>query len=148
MNRRAALASLIGLGFVLVSFRSPKASAPQMHLVKDPNCGCCTDHAAYLQAHGFAVTIEESTDLDQIRRQRGIPDHLAGCHSIFVEGYVIEGHVPAAAIRKLLAERPAIKGIALPGMPPGSPGMSGTREGPLLVLVIDDGIMPRTFWSD
>ncbi|MBL8710954.1 MAG: DUF411 domain-containing protein [Rhodospirillaceae bacterium] len=147
MNRRTLLATAIFCG--ILAPRSPLlAAAPRLRLVKDPNCGCCEGHAAYLEQNGFEVTIEESSDLNSVRRQEGIPDQLAGCHTIFVDGYIVEGHVPAAAIRKLLNERPAIRGISLPGMPPGSPGMNGEKEGALVVLEIGQSTMPRPYWTE
>lgn len=136
------LLSLLGvLAAPAISF------AAGLTLIKDPNCGCCAQHAAYLREHGYAIEIQESDDLSTLRAELGVPDMLIGCHVILAEGYVIEGHVPAAAIDKLLAERPAIKGIAVPGMPPGSPGMDGEKTEPLVVFEIADG-MPRVFMTE
>lgn len=81
--------------------------------------------------------MRESDKLAAISSNAGIPAHLQGCHTAFIGGYVIDGHVPVEAIRKLLAERPNVKGLTLPGMPPGSPGMSGEKEGPLTVYSIN-----------
>jgi hypothetical protein len=120
------------------------ADQGDLTLIKDPNCGCCEGHARYLEAHGFRVTIEEATDLGAVRAKHGVPDPMAGCHTILAGDYVAEGHVPAAAIRKLLKDRPMIKGISLPGMPEGSPGMSGDKAEPFVVYVIQDGA-PRIF---
>jgi hypothetical protein len=116
-------------------------------LIKDPNCGCCEGHASYLEAHGFKVTIEEAVDLNAVRAKYGVPEPMAGCHTILADDYVIEGHVPATAIKKLLAERPMIKGISLPGMPEGSPGMGGEKTAPFVVYVIQDGA-PRVFMAE
>jgi hypothetical protein len=137
MNRRHLLqASAATALFALLPLGA--SAATPLRLIKDPNCGCCQGHALYLQQNGFAVTVEASADLDGLRRQLGIPPRLVGCHTILAEGYVIEGHVPAAAIAKLLSERPAIKGISVPGMPQGSPGMSGEKTAPLVVYTIAD----------
>jgi hypothetical protein len=116
------------------------AAAPQsLRLIKHPGCECCEGHAAYLRQNGYAVTVELSPDLDAFRQSLGIPRHLFGCHTILAGDYVIEGHVPAAAVAKLFAERPAIKGISVPGMPLGSPGMSGQKTAPLVVYEIATG---------
>jgi hypothetical protein len=79
----------------------------------------------YLKDAGFAVTVEETTDLQPVRKRLGVPADLAACHTAEVEGYVLEGHVPAVAVRRLLAERPTAVGLSVPGMPVGSPGMEG-----------------------
>ena len=145
LTRRGLLASAAAGSIALLV---PAARAePILDLVKDPACGCCTAHAAYLEANGFVVTVRESDDLAGLRAAKGVPEQLAGCHMILVEDYVVEGHVPAGAIRKLLDERPAIKGISVPGMPSGSPGMSGPKESPLQVVEIGDGL-PRVFFTE
>ncbi|MBI2257254.1 MAG: DUF411 domain-containing protein [Proteobacteria bacterium] len=140
MKRRDLITSA-ALALVLLptlSLQSRAANTP-LRLLKDPNCGCCEGHAAYLKEHGFNVSVEESGDLAALRAEHGIPESLTGCHMIFADDYIIEGHVPAAAIKKLLAERPAVKGISLPGMPAGSPGMGGEKEAPFIVYVISGG---------
>ena len=111
----------------------------QMTLYKNPECGCCEGHAAYLREHGYAVTVKPTHDLSLIRRTYGVPDALAGCHTIRVGPYVVEGHVSAQTIGRLLAERPDIRGISMPGMPAGSPGMSGQKTEPFVVYEISDG---------
>ena len=100
---------------------------PQMTLYKDPQCGCCEGHAYYLRQNGFDVNVIATDDLPRIKREHGVPEELAGCHTILVDGYVVEGHVSAQIIRRLLNERPPVKGISLPGMPTGSPGMLGDK---------------------
>jgi hypothetical protein len=148
MNRRSLLAaSVIGLiASPLVAFAA-FASEGAVTLIKDPNCGCCEGHASYLEAHGFTVRIEEAADLDAVRVKYGVPQAMAGCHTTLAGDYVVEGHVPAAAIKKLLAERPMIKGISLPGMPEGSPGMGGEKTEPFAIYVIQDGA-PRVFMTE
>lgn len=148
MNRRSLLTWSI-FGFLLIpslSFSATPAK-PILKLIKDPNCGCCNDHAEYLRSHGYTVDVSESEKLAEMRAELGVPEELAGCHVILADRYVIEGHVPAAAIDKLLNDQPDIKGISVPGMPPGSPGMSGERSEPLVVLTIADG-MPRVFFTE
>jgi hypothetical protein len=95
---------------------------------KDPTCSCCTGWADHLRAEGFPVTEVATTDLKAVKTRLGVPADLSGCHTAEVGGYAIEGHVPAVAIKRLLAERPAAIGLAVPGMPAGSPGMGGEPE--------------------
>jgi hypothetical protein len=102
-------------------------------LYKSPQCECCTRYAGYLSSLGAEVSIVNVGDIDALMERLGIPMELRSCHVSIVEGYVVVGHVPADAIKKLLSERPNIKGISLPGMPPGSPGMPGTKEKPFVI---------------
>lgn len=95
---------------------------------KDPNCGCCAAWAKHIETAGFSVKIEETNDLAAVRNRLGVPADLTACHTAEVGGYVVEGHVPAVAIKKLLEERPDAVGIAVPGMPSGSPGMEGKPQ--------------------
>ena len=139
MDRRTMLATSAALLLLPHLALADAPAKPILRLIKDPNCGCCSEHARYLRSHGYGVDVSESADLAKMRAEMGVPKDLAGCHMILSDAYVIEGHVPAAAIDKLLAERPAIKGISVPGMPLGSPGMSGEKTGPLVVLTIEDG---------
>ena len=99
------------------------ATAAKIQVFKTPTCGCCTMWVDHLAANGFEVEAEDLADLSSIKEMAGVPDHLLACHTGMIEGYAIEGHIPAAAIKNLLAERPEIKGLAVPGMPAGSPGM-------------------------
>ncbi len=118
-------------------------TSPAIHVLKDPNCGCCTAWIEILQADGFTVTTERSfgTGLIRHKLEIGIPRDMMSCHTGEVEGYMIEGHVPAADIRKLLAERPDAVGLAVPGMPYGSPGMGpeDARESYDVFLIRKDG---------
>jgi hypothetical protein len=94
---------------------------------KDPTCGCCLGWVEHLQKAGFDTKVLDTRDLDSVKRRLGVPDDLAACHTAEVAGYVIEGHVPAAALTRFLAEKPNATGLAVPGMPIGSPGMEGGR---------------------
>lgn len=105
-------------------------------LYKNPNCTCCDAYARYLRANGFEVKVIEHPNMTLIKQQHGVGESLEGCHTMLVDSYVVEGHVPVGAIKKLLTERPAIKGISLPGMPAASPGMSGAKEGSFEILSI------------
>lgn len=111
----------------------------QATLFKNPQCGCCEGHADHLRANGFDVKSIETHDLPLIKQSHGITPELEGCHTMDVGGYVVEGHVSAATIKRLLTERPAIKGISLPGMPEGSPGMGGRKTEPFTIYTITDG---------
>ncbi len=104
---------------------SALAEAPAILVHKDPDCGCCGGWVEHLKAAGFSVTVQESADLGVVRKRLGVPANLTACHTAEVAGYVIEGHVPAAAVRQMLQNRPAAIGLAVPGMPAGSPGMEG-----------------------
>jgi hypothetical protein len=126
-----ALVALFGVAMV-------RAETPSALLYKNPQCGCCEEYAKYLRRNGFKVTVKETHSMSLISRQSGVPEKLAGCHHMRIGGYVVEGHVPVGAINKLLKERPNIKGISLPGMPDGSPGMTGEKTEPFTIYEISD----------
>jgi hypothetical protein len=114
------------------------SAAPRVTVYKSPTCGCCGKWVDHLRAHGFEVTVRDVADVDAYKHKYGVPRHLASCHTALVEGYVIEGHVPADLVHRLLAERPEVIGLAVPGMPIGSPGMEqGNREDPYEVVAFD-----------
>ena len=96
---------------------------PEVVMHKDPNCGCCGQWAEYLQANGFRVKTVMEDDMQSVKRRFAVPQRLTSCHTAKVGDYVIEGHVPASAIKRLLREKPAVAGLSVPGMPAGSPGM-------------------------
>jgi len=104
-----------------------------------PTCSCCHEWVAYFRAHGYTVRSISTDDMAAVKAEHGVPQEAWSCHTAVVSGYAVEGHVPVAAIESLLAERPSIEGIALPGMPPGSPGMPGVKEAPFEVLALADG---------
>lgn len=114
-------------------FAAPLAAT----LHKDPNCGCCVEYAHYLEENGFKVDMIDHANINQVKQRLGT-DQAASCHTVEIAGYVVEGHVPVAAIDKLLAEQPDIKGLALPGMPYNSPGMGPEKKGSLQVLELDN----------
>ena len=105
-------------------------------LHKDPNCGCCVDYAHYLEENGFNVEMIDHANMTPVKQRLGT-SQAASCHTVEIEGYVVEGHVPVAAINKMLKEQPDIKGLALPGMPMTSPGMGPEKKGSLQVLELD-----------
>ena len=134
ITRRALLITASAL-----AVSGPAKAAPvAVTLYKSPECGCCEGYADYLRHHGFAVTTKPTNGLAEISRKAGIPADLQGCHTAFIGDYVVDGHVPVEAVNKLLAEHPAIKGIALPGMPEGSPGMFGAKAGPFTIYAIGE----------
>src|SRR6266850_600554 len=105
---------------------------------KQPGCGCCELWARHMRTAGFRVTVTEAADVDAMKRRSGIPANLRSCHTSVVSGYRVEGHVPIDVVRRMLTEKPAVSGIAVPGMPIGSPGMeSGTRVEPYDVIAFD-----------
>lgn len=122
-TRRSALA-ILAAGFVVPTF-SAVAQTPAMLVHKDPNCGCCAGWVRHLKDAGFPVAVHEASDLQVVRKRLGVPADLAACHTAEIAGYVIEGHVPAIAVRQLLEKGPTAVGLAVPGMPVGSPGMEG-----------------------
>jgi hypothetical protein len=112
------------------------AAAPAIELYKSANCGCCVDWIRHLEANGFAVKANNVANPTDYREKFGMPQELGSCHTALVQGYAIEGHVPAADIRRLLQERLKAKGLAVPSMPLGSPGMEGPRRDPYDVFLV------------
>ena len=100
-----------------------RATGPQMTVYRSASCGCCTQWGSHIASAGFRIDDHLTEDMDAVKKARGVSPKFASCHTAVVEGYVIEGHVPASAIDRLLKERPDIRGLAVPGMPMGSPGM-------------------------
>jgi hypothetical protein len=115
---------ITGLG-AIVGWRAPSPAPPTVTVYKSASCGCCNSWVEHLRSTGFAVTAYNTDDLGSVMTSMGVPAQLGSCHTARVGDYVIEGHVPADLIRKLLAEHPAILGLAVPGMVTGSPGMEG-----------------------
>ncbi len=99
------------------------AARGRMHVTKSPACGCCDAWVALAREEGYDIEVSDTSDITIAKHEAGIPDDLWSCHTAVIDGYVIEGHVPFAAVEKLLSERPDIAGLAVPGMPVGSPGM-------------------------
>jgi hypothetical protein len=114
------------------------ALAAEVTVYKSPTCGCCGKWVAHMRDKGFDLTVHDVPDVAPIKAEHGLPHGLGSCHTALVDGYVVEGHVPADAVERLLAERPKVKGIAVPGMPAGSPGMEGDRTDPYEVLTFDE----------
>ncbi len=130
---------LLPFAFGAVSPSHAASVTKSATIYKDPQCGCCGEYARYLRAFGYQVKVVDSADLTAVKKRFGVPAALESCHTLFVDKYVIEGHVPLKHIERLLAERPAIRGIALPGMPQGSPGMGGPKQAPFKVYELAPG---------
>ena len=143
LTRRSLLGAgaLCALGLALPAHAQ---SLPEVVVSKDPNCGCCAAWADHLRAAGFPVKVAERPDMRAVKSRLGVPDKLASCHTAEVAGYVLEGHVPAPAVLRLLKEKPEGRGLAVPGMPTGSPGMEGGEPETYEVMLF--GSQPaRTF---
>jgi len=123
---------------------SADAARPAVTVWKSPSCGCCGAWVRHMRAAGFPVTVHDVGDVQPIKDGNGVPDALRSCHTALVDGYVVEGHVPAGDIKRLLEERPAAKGLAVPGMPSAAPGMDGPHEPYHVVLFGSPGGMPAS----
>ena len=136
MQRRDVVLMLAGAA--LATHRAAaETGLPRLEVFKDPNCGCCGAWVDHMRAAGFTVHVTNVDDTSAARKRLGMPDRLGGCHTATVGGYVLEGHVPSADVRKLLAAKPPALGLAVPGMPVGSPGMEvGARKDPYEVLLV------------
>ncbi|MCC6641791.1 MAG: DUF411 domain-containing protein [Deltaproteobacteria bacterium] len=127
---------------VAIALGAPAAAAPplapEITVYKTPTCGCCVAWMEHLEKEGFRVRGIDVVDLAPYKGKARIPTALESCHTAFVGGYVVEGHVPGAAVKRLLAEKPAILGLVVPGMPIGSPGMEvGSRKDPYAILALE-----------
>ena len=132
----------LSLAFVLVAALAPSAQmATPITVYKTPTCGCCGKWVEHMKQQGFAPKVTELTNLTAIKESTGVPQNLRSCHTSTIEGYAIEGHVPADVIRQLLKEKPKVAGIAVPGMPMGSPGMEqgGVKDKFNVVAFAADG---------
>lgn len=120
----------------LPTLLSASAATP-MVVYKDPNCGCCKTWVSLMRSAGFEISVRDTSDIQAIKRRYQVPAALASCHTAVVGGYVVEGHVPADLISRLLKEKPRVLGLAVPGMPVGSPGMEGDTKEAYDVLTFD-----------
>ncbi|UVF18467.1 DUF411 domain-containing protein [Microvirga terrae] len=123
MTRRSLVTGLAAGALLANSSALQAQPLPKIVVSKDPSCGCCTGWVDHLRRAGFSADVIETSEINRVKVRLGVPDDLASCHTAEIGGYVIEGHVPADAIKRLLAEKPAGKGLAVAGMPMGSPGM-------------------------
>ena len=138
MHRRNALSFMLGAAALGAIPAIAATTLPPVEVFKSPYCGCCGAWVDHMKAAGFVVKVTLVDDTTAARKRLGMPDKFGSCHTATVAGYVLEGHVPAADVKRLLATKPVAAGLAVPGMVPGSPGMeSGTRRDPYQVLLID-----------
>lgn len=142
MNRRfflTAMGASLSVGALAVAVRGvvgvASAAATEVVVWKSPSCGCCEGWVQHMRAAGYALTVHDVDDVDPVKARLGVPASLQSCHTALVNGYVLEGHVPAHSVARLLRERPAAKGLAVPGMPQGAPGMeTGMKDAYAVVL--------------
>lgn len=152
-TRRATLRAVLAAAAAPLArpFRAtaaqPAAASREATLYKNPQCDCCEGYAAYLRQNGYQVRVVPSHDLALISRQQQVPQELEGCHVTMVDGYTVVGHVPVGPVNRLLAERPDVRGISLPGMPMGSPGMGGPKTAPFAIYTIprESGAEPAVY---
>ncbi len=149
-RRKWLTTSVTLLAASALPFAATAAAPTPLEVWKDPNCGCCQDWVDHLQANGFAVKVH-ATGNNAVRARLGLPQKLGSCHTALVGGYVVEGHVPASDVRALLQQKPKALGLAVPGMPVGSPGMDGPaygdRRDPYDVLLVARDGSTRVFKS-
>ena len=136
MRKSIGLAALV-LAIALISGAVGAQKPVAVQVFKDASCGCCANWVEHLRRKGFAPTAENVADINAVKDKYGVPAQTRSCHTALVGGYVIEGHVPAADIQRLLKEKPKVAGLAVAGMPIGSPGMEGANPRPYDVLAFD-----------
>jgi hypothetical protein len=119
------------------AFRVQAQAKPKVLVYKNPSCGCCGEWVKHMRANGFQVETHDVPDVTPIRQGNGVPDALASCHTALVGPYALEGHVPAADVWRLLRERPKLKGLSVPGMVVGSPGMETGPPQPFATIAFD-----------
>ncbi|MCK9285474.1 MAG: DUF411 domain-containing protein [Rhodocyclaceae bacterium] len=139
LNRHALLLiSLLGASAAM-------AQATVVEVFKSPYCGCCGKWVEHLRQNGFEVKAHDVEDVPAVRQKLGMPDRLGSCHTAKIGGYVVEGHVPAADIQRLLKEKPKALGLSVPSMPPGSPGMESSKPMPYQTLLVQSDGSTRVF---
>jgi hypothetical protein len=129
---------LVVLSFVLASCTAP-INGLKATVYKSASCGCCVGYVGALQKHGFNVNTVVTEDRSELKERYNIPSTMGSCHTTIINGYAIEGHVPVDIVDELLDERPAIDGIALPGMPAGTPGMPGPKRRTWTIYALNNG---------
>jgi hypothetical protein len=123
------------------------AAGIPVNLYKNPNCGCCDAYAEHLKENGFKVKLINTNDMASIKEKHNIPEKLEGCHTATIESYVFEGLIPAENIKQVLNGRAPVKGLSVPGMPVGAPGMPGNKKGPIHVYYLSAASSPKVFAS-
>lgn len=138
----AAIAAALVVGGPALAEPAPK---PLATIFKNPQCGCCETYGKYLGNNGYEVKVVATHDLPLIQERQGVPAGLQGCHTTLIGGYFVDGHVPIETFDRLLAERPEIDGITLPGMPTGSPGMGGPKMEPFTMHAVEAGVRTSVY---
>jgi len=138
------LAAAVGVGGLAIATPAPE---PEVVVYKSPSCGCCKKWVEHLQASGFTVTAHDDSDMDALKDHYGVPSGVRSCHTALVGSYVIEGHVPASDVDRLLAQQPKVAGLPVPGMVMGSPGMEGGMSKPYTVVAFQKTGATTTFAS-
>jgi hypothetical protein len=145
---KVGLALVVGVAVIGLGISMSAQRGTTIEVYKTATCGCCALWVKHLQANGFTTRVTDMEDLTEIKKKHGVPAKATSCHTAIVDGYALEGHVPAADVRRLLKERPAVAGLAVPGMPLGSPGMEfGDTKQPYNVLTFDKGGALEVFSS-
>ncbi len=129
--------------FLLAGGGAFAQTVPAITVWMSPTCGCCGGWVEHLKRNGFVATVIQTPNVMAVKTKHGVPPELASCHTAIIEGYIIEGHVPAHAISRLLTEKPDGRGLAVPGMPIGSPGMEGGRPETYDVMLFGTGTQNR-----
>lgn len=130
------LSGLVAVLGILVLLLTQQTVAADIVVYKSPTCGCCSKWVDHMEKAGFSVDVENLRDVGPIKRELGVPGRMQSCHTAQVGDYFVEGHVPADLVKRLLADKPDIKGLTVPGMPMGSPGMEGPRKDPYDVIAV------------
>lgn len=147
MNRRHLSGLVLG-AFAVAALPARAVALPTVEVYRSPYCGCCGAWVEHMKSAGFSVNVHLVDDTTVTRKRFGMPDTFGSCHTAVVEGYVVEGHVPASDVKRLLSRRPAAIGLAVPSMPPGSPGMeAGGRVMPYQVLLVQRDRPAQVFAS-
>jgi hypothetical protein len=143
LGASVALACLVTVAVVIAQSPTP------VEVVRNPGCGCCLKWVSLLEKAGFKATVTESSEIEALKNSKGVPKAVRSCHTATVGGYVIEGHVPVADVKRLLATRPKVVGLAVAGMPAGSPGMETAdgRTEPFDVIAFDKAGKTTVFAS-
>jgi len=131
----------LAVSLMLLYAASSFASQTAAKLYKNPNCGCCGQYAEYLERNGFDVEVINTEDLTAIKLEHDVPEEMFGCHTTLIETYLFEGHIPVDIVNTVLEEKPFIRGLSVPGMPAGSPGMGGNKRGSIDVYALNFGPM-------
>ncbi|MEO6211706.1 MAG: DUF411 domain-containing protein [Gemmatimonadaceae bacterium] len=154
MDRRGFLAAALVSAGTLIARRAaaaapahPFLTRPPVTVYKDPSCGCCKKWVEHMQASGFTVTAHDDSDMDALKDHYGVPSGVRSCHTALIGSYVVEGHVPASDVDRMLKEQPKAAGLALPGMVMGSPGMEGGMSKPYTVVAFQKSGATTAFAS-